>query len=186
MCEKDSSPAKGYGLHVEAKSATEPRHSSTIMILGCIIVLTEIGRATLSTNSSAINPVTTKSERRHGRMAVELALTAILSLKASLAKSCCGGRSGAWNAPCSVGTSHPCRPPVDVLLLVPLVSVVACGAYFSSSFVSLEYIVSLLLSSLPTNLHHPWKFNLVLSLLRLLEVSSHPWKSRPVHGLFFL
>lgn len=67
------------------------------MILGLVIVLMGIGRATLSTNSYAINPVTTKSERRHGRMAVEVALTAILSLKVSLAKSCGGGRSGAWN-----------------------------------------------------------------------------------------
>lgn len=59
------------------------------MILGLVIVLMGIGRATLSTNSYAINPVTTKSERRHGhgRMAVEVALTAILSLKVSLAKS---------------------------------------------------------------------------------------------------
>ena len=62
-------------------------------------MLTGIGRATLSTDSFAITtPVTTKSERHHGRMAFEVALMA----KASLAKSCSGGRSGAWNALCSV------------------------------------------------------------------------------------
>ena len=88
------------------------------------------------------------------------------------------------------GTSHPCQPCVSLLLLqcpsILIFSSLRCYCWGQIIvFVLHLYSNSLFL------LFHPSRPTVLLPPLEViprsfvaLSVSSHPWKSRPVHGLF--